>query len=169
VKSTCWLLVTVLGLAAGCGTSRTGAPPGSATTTSTGSTVSVTTATPLRTTVTVATTPTATTAVVSTTTATTSPATSIATVAPAQSPEEAIGPFLHPERYAGDCVTADMERDVGAYCSKLLADRGDQRVYAMGLAFSEVSFYLLLERHAGGWVVTGTAPFDQSVGVVSPW
>ncbi len=61
------------------------------------------------------------------------------------------------EQYAGDCDTADVETDAGKYCSTLWEDRGDSAIYAIGLTFSEYSFWLLLERVDNDWVASDWA------------
>lgn len=72
------------------------------------------------------------------------------------------------ELYAGDCDTADVQTDVGKYCSKLWEDRGDGAIYAIGLTFSEFGFWVLLERMDGDWVVSDWAEVAGEE-MVPPW
>lgn len=89
-------------------------------------------------------------------------------------PEEAIGAYLaqYGLEYAGDCAYADHETDIGSYCSVLWEDRGDQLIYAAGLAFSEPDTWLLLAQQgeSGGWLVVDAAEFVPGPeDTVPPW
>jgi hypothetical protein len=72
------------------------------------------------------------------------------------------------EQYAGDCETTDIETDVGKYCSTLWEDRGDSAIYAIGLTFSELGFWVLLEQIDGDWVVSDWADVVAEE-MVPPW
>ena len=72
------------------------------------------------------------------------------------------------EQYVGDCDTADVQMDVGKYCSTLWEDRGDSAIYAIGLTFSEFGFWVLLERVDGDWVVSDWAEVVAEE-MVPPW
>jgi S1-C subfamily serine protease len=80
--------------------------------------------------------------------------------APAQplgysTPEEAIGVYLasYEVGYVGDCAWADLNTDVGYYCSLLYEDRVVERLYLVGLTFSEAEAWVLVERYNdGSWV-----------------
>lgn len=89
-------------------------------------------------------------------------------------PEEAISVYLegYGLEYAGDCAYVDLESDVGSYCSMLWEDRGDQLVFAAGLAFSEPDTWLLLalQGETGGWLVVDAAEFVPGPqDTVPPW
>ena len=99
----------------------------------------------------------------STTSAVRAQPTTAATAAPASSPETAIAAILNPGvRFVGDCAAFASEAEIGGYCSKLLEERSDLRVYSIGPAFSEIDTFLLVERQGGGWVVIDRAPFDAN-------
>ena len=74
-------------------------------------------------------------------------------------PEEAIGAYLEQYEvpYAGDCSLADLETDVGSYCSVMWEDRGNELIYLAGLVFSEADTWLLLADQGGGWLVVDDA------------
>jgi len=61
------------------------------------------------------------------------------------------------EQYAGDCETTDLEADIGKFCSKLWEDRGDSAIYLVGVTFSDVGLWVLLEQVNGDWVVVDTS------------
>ena len=89
-------------------------------------------------------------------------------------PEEAIAVYLgeYGLEYAGDCAYVDLDTDIGSYCSMLWEDRGDQLVYAVGLAFSEPDTWLLLalQGETGGWLVVDAAEFVPGPqDTVPPW
>lgn len=89
-------------------------------------------------------------------------------------PEEAIAALLEEAglTYVGDCDTANLETDVGSYCSRLWEDRSDTIIYAAGLAFSEFGTWLLLAQSSGGdgWTVVDTAEFVSGPeDAVPPW
>ncbi len=67
--------------------------------------------------------------------------------------------------YAGDCVSASLDTDIGKYCSRVVADRGTEVVYEIGPTFSEFTTYLLVRQEVSGWVVAETAP----LGGAPPW
>ncbi len=75
-------------------------------------------------------------------------------------PEDAIDAFLGVP-YIGDCEWANLETDVGYYCSFLWEDRIDTLVYAAGPTFSEPDTWLVLAPpDAGGdWMVIDWADF----------
>ncbi len=89
-------------------------------------------------------------------------------------PEEAIGAYLeqYGVSYAGDCASADLQTDVGSFCSTMWEKTDTGLVYLAGLAFSEPESWLLLADQGGGsgWLVVDQAevvPGPQ--GLVSPW
>jgi hypothetical protein len=79
-------------------------------------------------------------------------------------PDEAIAAYFSDlgEGYAGDCRTADLDTDIGKYCSMAWEVRTDAVIYAVGLTFSEADAWLLVESIPGEdtWLVTDAAPFD---------
>lgn len=110
------------------------------------------------------------------TTATTAPPTT--TVAPGSSipppsdgsattPADAVAVWMVGQgyEYAGDCVSASLDTDIGKYCSRVVADRGTEVVYEIGPTFSEFTTYLLVRQEVSGWVVAETAP----LGGAPPW
>jgi hypothetical protein len=84
----------------------------------------------------------------------------------ASTPTAAIAAWMGKKgfRYAGECATTTLEKDIGKYCSSLCEDKGARRIYRIGPTFSEYTQWLLLERSGGTWRViaaakdTGTAP-----------
>ena len=89
-------------------------------------------------------------------------------------PEQAVTVYLEQYglEYVGDCEYADLETDIGSYCSILWEDRGDQIVYAVGPVFSEPEVWLLLvdQGENGGWVVVDAADFVPGPqDTVPPW
>jgi hypothetical protein len=70
-------------------------------------------------------------------------------------PEDAIAASLDAAGlpYVGDCSVADGTLDIGSYCSLLLEDFGDSRVYGIGLVASELSDELNLVLEGDTWVV----------------
>jgi hypothetical protein len=72
-------------------------------------------------------------------------------------PEDAIGAAIAAmgESYAGDCATVDPVNDIGSFCSALSEDRGDSRVYGIGLVASEFSDEVVVVLEGDEWVVTG--------------
>ncbi|MDI6858108.1 MAG: serine protease [Dehalococcoidia bacterium] len=66
-------------------------------------------------------------------------------------PEEAIGVYMYGLGlgYSGDCYWT-TEDDIGSYCSMLAEDRGMERLYLVGLAFSEAEAWILLEQFPDG-------------------
>ncbi len=75
-------------------------------------------------------------------------------------PEDAIGGYLdsYGVAYAGDCGWADPNWDIGKYCSILYEDRGFQAIYLLGLTFSEVDSWVLVDQDANGdWLVIDEA------------
>jgi hypothetical protein len=91
------------------------------------------------------------------------------TLVPRPTPDEAIAAFLAPgTAYVAGCENA-TQQDIGAYCATLFDDRGTTRTYLLGMAFSETSTFLRLDRVAGGWLVTDAAPLDLNIGTVVPW
>jgi hypothetical protein len=67
-------------------------------------------------------------------------------------PEEAIGVYLasYEVGYVGDCAWADLNTDVGYYCSLLYDDRVVERLYLVGLTFSDATAWILVERYSDG-------------------
>ena len=67
-------------------------------------------------------------------------------------PELAIQPYLadYGVDYVGDCSVADLNRDVGKYCSQLYEDRGGELLYLVGPTFSEAEAWILVEQHNDG-------------------
>lgn len=88
------------------------------------------------------------------------------------SPDEAIAAFLGERAvgYAGDCVYADPDTDIGLYCAMLWEDRGTELIYLMGPAFSEPDTWVLLalQGEGGGWLVVDDAGFVGDVEVAEP-
>jgi hypothetical protein len=63
-----------------------------------------------------------------------------------------------------------MEADVGSYCSTLQENRGQNLIYAAGLAFSEPEAWLLLTDQGGGWLVVDEAELVPGPdGAIPPW
>ena len=84
--------------------------------------------------------------------------------APAPTPEEAVGQFVaaNGAAYAGDCSAARSPQDIGAVCSKFVAQRGNVRTYLVGRTFSEFSERVFVEQDAAGWRFVSAAPLDDS-------
>lgn len=64
------------------------------------------------------------------------------------------------DRYAGDCAATQSPRDIGALCSRLVAERDGVRAYLLGRTFSEFGWWLFVGRADAGWHAVGTAPLD---------
>jgi len=90
-------------------------------------------------------------------------------------PELAIQPYLadYGVDYVGDCSVADLNRDVGKYCSQLYEDRGTERLYLVGLTFSEAEAWILVEQYNdGSWVAIDdmAVEYDDWGNLIpSPW
>ena len=89
-------------------------------------------------------------------------------------PEEAIGAFLadYDVVYIGDCEDANLDTDVGYYCSFLWEDQFDTRYYVAGPTFSEPDMWLLLARLGArdDWTVVDVADFVPGPqDTVPPW
>jgi len=90
-------------------------------------------------------------------------------------PEEAIGVYLasYDVGYIGDCAGADPNTDVGYYCSLLYEDRVVERLYLVGLTYSEAEAWVLVERYDdGSWVAIDDmmVEYDQWGDLIpSPW
>lgn len=89
-------------------------------------------------------------------------------------PEEAIAAFLEESdvAYVGDCEGADLETDIGAYCSLLWEEQFDTRYYVAGPTFSEPDVWLLLARLSArdDWTVVDVAEFVPGPqDTVPPW
>jgi hypothetical protein len=80
-------------------------------------------------------------------------------------PEEALRVYLGSLRldYAGDCSWA-TDADIGFYCSFLGEDRGVERLYLVGLTFSEAEAWLLLEQYPdGSWAAIDDMAVEYDV------
>jgi hypothetical protein len=105
------------------------------------------------------------------TTSSTTTTTASTTTLPPVTVEQALGAFdFGGLPYAGDCASATLEEDQGAWCSTLSEDRGTTRIYGAGPTFSEYVTWLLLGEGPAGWVVqdsasTGTMDAPQP----APW
>ena len=89
-------------------------------------------------------------------------------------PEEAIAAFFaeYGEAYVGDCADADLDTDIGSYCSVLWEDEFDTRIYAAGLTFSEPDTWLLVSRLGArdDWTVVDFAEFPPAPEEpIPPW
>ena len=90
-------------------------------------------------------------------------------------PEEAISVYLasYDVGYIGDCAGADPNTDVGYYCSMLYEDRVVERLYLVGLTYSEAEAWVLVERYDdGSWVAIDDmmVEYDQWGDLIpSPW
>ena len=71
-------------------------------------------------------------------------------------------------QYAGDCENTDIETDIGKFCSMLWEDRGDSAIYVVGMTFSDVVLWVLLEQVDGDWVVVDTVA-GSGGDAESPW
>ena len=71
-------------------------------------------------------------------------------------------------QYAGDCENTDPEKDIGKFCSMLWEDRGDSAIYVVGMTFSDVVLWVLLEQVDGDWVVVDTVA-GSGGDAESPW
>ena len=76
------------------------------------------------------------------------------------SPQEAIAQELSPRGidFVGDCTFADIDSDVGAYCSILWGEDSAGRTYIVGPTFSEGEAWFLVARTDSGWAVVRTEP-----------
>lgn len=71
-------------------------------------------------------------------------------------PEEAIGAYWasYGLPYIGDCAFADPNAHIGMYCSSLSEDYRSERIYLLGLTFSEPDTLLLLSVQSdGSWLI----------------
>jgi hypothetical protein len=89
-------------------------------------------------------------------------------------PEEAIAAFFAEIdiAYVGDCEGANVETDIGSYCSLLWEEQFDTRYYVAGLTFSEPDTWLLLARLSArdDWTVVDVAEFVPGPqDTVPPW
>ena len=89
-------------------------------------------------------------------------------------PEEAIGVLLtnYGLGYVGDCAGADPYADVGYYCSMLYEDSVVERLYLVGVTFSEAEAWIRVERSYsdGTWVAIDDEPveYDEWGDLVPP-
>jgi S1-C subfamily serine protease len=84
--------------------------------------------------------------------------------------EDAIGAYWasYGLPYVGDCAFTNPNTDIGMYCSSLSEEYGSERVYLLGLTFSEADTLLLLgQQNDGSWLVTGEEPWGP-IGYFSP-
>ena len=89
-------------------------------------------------------------------------------------PEDAIGAYLadYDLPYVGDCEGANLDTDVGYYCSLLWEERFDSSIYVAGPTFSEPDTWLLLAQLSGrdDWTVVDVAEFVPGAqDTVPPW
>jgi hypothetical protein len=63
--------------------------------------------------------------------------------------------------YAGDCASASLDTDVGAYCTSIWDDTVDSKIYRAGLTFSEYDTWLLVSRLGArdDWTLVDFAPY----------
>jgi zinc-ribbon domain len=90
------------------------------------------------------------------------------------SPEDAMAVYFaeYALDYAGDCAFANIDVDIGSYCSQLWEDRSETLIYNAGLTFSEPDTWLLLalQGAGGGWLVADEAVFPAAPEpAVPPW
>jgi len=73
--------------------------------------------------------------------------------------------------YAGDCAGTSSPRDVGASCSRLVAEEDGVQAYLVGRTFSEFSHWLFLTRAGDGrWLVKAEIPLDFNAATLEvPW
>lgn len=64
------------------------------------------------------------------------------------------------EHYAGDCATTRSPQDIGALCSRLVAERDGMRAYLLGRTFSEFGWWLFIAQEGAAWHAMSTAPLD---------
>jgi len=64
--------------------------------------------------------------------------------------------------YIGDCDLADLDTDLGTWCSKLVEDRGVERVYLVGETFTGGGMQVLLGQTETGWAVVSVTESDGS-------
>jgi hypothetical protein len=84
-------------------------------------------------------------------------------------PEEAIADGFAPGEYAGDCSSASLEQDINKVCSSLFGGSDSQRVYLVGITFSEFGEWVLLEQQSDWtWLVVDSASVVGDV-TESPW
>jgi hypothetical protein len=73
-------------------------------------------------------------------------------------------------RYANDCATTRSPDDLGALCSKFVAQQGTVQAYLTGRTFSEFRDWVFVEQTPDGWQLLGTAPYEDAVTPpVIPW
>jgi len=93
---------------------------------------------------------------------------STATAASATGPEAAVASYLQTQghRYVGDCTTASLPQDRGAWCSSLAQDGDDERVYEVGPVGKDPALLLTLDRDGQATLNPGLAVDvdDGSVG-----
>jgi len=96
-----------------------------------------------------------------------------ATAAAVDSPEEAIARYVaeQGEEYAGDCAQAQLDKDFGKTCTAFKGERDDQRAYLAGIAFSEFTTWLFVDRSGGRWAVVASQPYQEAAADVPgvPW
>jgi hypothetical protein len=75
--------------------------------------------------------------------------------------------------YVGDCAWVDLNTDVGYYCSLLYEDRVVERLYLVGLTFSDATAWILVERYSdGSWVAIDDMPVEYDEWgylIPTPW
>jgi hypothetical protein len=73
--------------------------------------------------------------------------------------------------YAGDCAATAAPRDVGAVCSRFVAEQDGTHAYLTGRTFSEFDTWLFVARGEGGvWQVVARQPLDfHSLSLSVPW
>ncbi|MGH2584247.1 MAG: hypothetical protein ACRDJE_04975 [Dehalococcoidia bacterium] len=73
--------------------------------------------------------------------------------------------------YAGDCATTVAPRDIGAVCSRFIAEEDGTRAYLTGRTFSEFDTWLFVDRGEDGvWQVVGREPLDfHALSQDVPW
>lgn len=84
--------------------------------------------------------------------------------APLTTAEDALATYLAGLglTYSGDCDSLDLDTDVGTWCSKLVEDRGTERVYLIGEAFTGGGMQALVAQTETGWAVVEVTPSDGS-------
>jgi len=84
---------------------------------------------------------------------------STATAATATGPEAALASYLQTQghRYAGDCATASLPQDRGAWCSSVVQGGDDERVYEVGPVGKDPALLLTLDRDGEATLDPGLA------------
>ena len=89
----------------------------------------------------------------------------------ATTPDDAVREWMAKQghAFAGACATTRPGTHVGEKCSTLYADRGQRKIYKVGMTFSEYDTWLLVEQSGVSWQVVDTAKFTHNALAPPSW